>query len=189
MLVHRLVRFVTLKQHATAADLAGLITQLVVQKLSLSCDSVVGFLHDSASVNGAAVQMLGMFSAATDIMCVSHTLNNTGSRFSFPHLGPFSSNWVTCMSSHNARNLWAQLIGHSPRRFSSVRWHALAEMQFEMAEHFASLGMFLQQCQQHSISPSSVEQMLQLFRTHRDDLKCELAAMMDMRRLVAATYI
>ena len=187
-ITYRLVRFLTLAQHATAADLAGLLTQLVVRQFDVPFDRVVGFLHDSAAVNGAAIQMLGMFTAAADVMCVSHTLNNTGGRLTFPNLGPFSSSWVTCMNSHNARNLWAQHIGHSPQRYSSVRWHALAEMQFEMATHFASLDALLQQCQQLSIAPASVQQMLQLLGTHRHELRCELAAMMDMKRLVAATY-
>jgi hypothetical protein len=187
-LVHRLVRFVTLSQHATAADLAGFLTRMVVQQFGLSFDRVVGFLRDSAAVNGAAVRMLGMFPAAADVMCVSHTLNNTGGRLAFPNLGPFSSSWVTCMNSHNARNLWAQLIGHSPRRYSSVRWHALAEMQFEMATAFTSLDALLQQCEQLSIAPASVQQMSQILGTHRHELRCELAAMMDMKRLVAATY-
>jgi hypothetical protein len=188
MLHRRLLRFVTLAQHADAGAIAGLITNLVIGQLRIPMDRVVCWLHDSAAVNGAAVRMLGMFQAAADVMCVSHTLNNTGGRLSFPQLGPFSSAWVTLMSSHAARNLWAREIGHSPRRFSSVRWHALAEMQFEVATHFSRLDNLMQQCQQASLAPASVTQIMGVLGSHRHELRCELAAMLDMRVLVAATY-
>ena len=184
----RLMRFVTLAQHADAAALAGVITQLVVAQLGLPMQNIVGFMHDSAAVNGAAVQMLGMFSSAADVMCVAHTLNNVGARLFFPHLGPFSSSWVVLMNSHAARNLWASQIDHSPKRFSSVRWHALAEMQFELATHFARLPTLISQCEQRNIAPASVQQLSQTLRNHRHELRVELAAMLDMRSLVAATY-
>lgn len=88
--VTRLVRFVTLSKHVDGAGLAGLLTTVVMQQLRLPLNCVVGFMRDSAAVNGAAVGMLGMFTSATNLMCVSHTLNNAGSRLSFPHLGvPF----------------------------------------------------------------------------------------------------
>ena len=188
VITRRLLRFVTLARHADAAAIAGLITNLVVGQLHIPFDRIVGWLHDSAAVNGAAVRMLGMFTSAADVMCVSHTLNNTGGRLSFPHLGPFSSAWVTLMSSHAARNLWAAEIGRSPRRYSSVRWHALAEMQFEVATHFSRLDQLMQQCEQSSLAPASVTQIKAVLSSHRHELRCELAAMLDMRCLVAATY-
>ena len=117
----RLVRFVTLQQHADGARLAGLITALVLQQLHLPFDAVVAFSRDSAAVNGAAIGMLGMFSSAANVMCVSHTLNNVGARFSFPALSAFSTAWITLMHSHAARQQWGESIGHSPRRYSSVR--------------------------------------------------------------------
>lgn len=188
VLEQRLVRFLTLARHADGAALAGVISSLVLQQLRMPIDSIVGFLRDSAAVNGSAIGMLGMFTSAANIMCVSHTLNNVGSRFSFSVLSTFSSAWVTLMHSHAARGLWAGEIGHSPRRYSAVRWHALAEMQFEIGTHFSRLDDFLQQCTQHGIAPSSTSQLQTLLQTDRHTLRLQLAAMLDMRCLVSATY-
>lgn len=132
--------------------------------------------------------MLGMFASAADIMCVAHTLNNAGSRLNFPTLGPFSNAWVTLMNSHGARALWAAEIGRSPRRYSSVRWHALAEMHFEVATHFSRLDNLVQKCQENNLAPASVQQIVDVISSRRHALKLELAAMLDMKRLVAATY-
>ena len=57
VITRRLLRFVTLARHADAAAIAGLITNLVVGQLHIPFDRIVGWLHDSAAVNGAAIRV------------------------------------------------------------------------------------------------------------------------------------
>jgi len=72
----------------------------VLQHLRMPLDSVIGFMRDSAAVNGSAINMLGMFTCAVNIMCGSHTLNNVGTHLHFSALASFSSAWVTLMHFH-----------------------------------------------------------------------------------------
>ena len=57
MIHRRLLRFLTLAEHADAAAISGVIVNLVVGQLHIPLDRVVAWLHDSAAVNGAAVHV------------------------------------------------------------------------------------------------------------------------------------
>jgi hypothetical protein len=90
--------------------------------------------------------------------------------------------------SRSTQDVGHTAIGHTPRRYSSVRWHALAEMQFEVAANFSGLDQLMQQCGQQGLAPASTAQINAILQGNRQTLKLQLAAMLDMRCLVSTTY-
>lgn len=153
--------------------------------------------RDSVAVNGAACRMLTQapFSTAEDMMCISHTLNNVGSRISFDVLEEFMGPWLELVGGRNphrgAQSLWrAKVAPQKVPGFSNVRWFCKAEIQFVLAENFEKLQPFLLELDARGYGDATRQKLHDILdadaRRHR--LKLQLAAMLDLRDLVRYTY-
>lgn len=149
-LQHRLIRFVTVKHHFKAPQLASLITRVLCTELSLEPDRIVCFSRDSVAVNGAACRLLcdSTFCHTMSMLCMSHTLNNVGGHLEMPELNSFMTVWLEYVGGRHphigARDLWRSLV--APQRvpgFSNVRWYAKAEIEFVLAENYHLLAAFM----------------------------------------------
>jgi hypothetical protein len=189
-IVYRLALFITTAKHLDGASAARLLTQLILSRLGLDINRVVGFVRDSAATNGVAVRgLVGTFSCSVDILCVPHTLNHVGEHFNLPTLGSFISPFINLVCSPGAaRVLWKSLIGEPPAGFSTVRWWCKAEIAMQIARHFEKLDAFLNKLLADGIGDVTTQKMLQIHSERKDALKVELAAMLDMRILVETTY-
>src|SRR4051794_36322341 len=101
--------------------LSGLLSQRLTQDLGIPAASVLGFHHDRASVNGAAFRLLqsSMYSAARDIPCFSHPLNNAGTPLQLTGVSSLMSGWKILMSrSNRARLLFTDITEATPIRYS-----------------------------------------------------------------------
>lgn len=193
----RLLRFVTAKVHLKAPQLASLITTALCAELSVPPTHVVCISRDSASVNGAACTLLtgSTFAYSENVLCISHTLNNVGSRIHFDVLSSFMTPWLELVGGRNphrgAQSLWRQTVApRSVPGYSQVRWHSLAEIQFVLAEEFDKLASFLTNLDTLGYGEATRAKL----HTILDDphtcrtLKLQLAAMRDIRALVQMTY-
>lgn len=63
---------------------------------NISNNSLIGAMHDRASVNSVAMQTVKiLYPCVLDIGCFSHTLDIVGDKFRIPHLVDFFSAWIT----------------------------------------------------------------------------------------------
>lgn len=193
----RLLRFLTAKLHLKAGEFAAVITRIVCTELSVPPEMVVCMSRDSVLVNGAACRLLREcnFGCSEVQMCISHTLNNVGSRLHFSVLSEFMTPWLELVGGRNphrgAQSLWRQAVyPTSVPGYSHVRWHSLAEIQFVLAEHFDKLPAFLAKINELEYGEAT-RQKLQNILGNNDkssQLKLQLAAVQDMKVLVTITY-
>lgn len=99
----RLLSFETAQAHLNAAQFATMITRIICTDLAVPPEMLVCISRDSVLVNSATCQMLtaAPFSAAENQLCISHTLNNVGSRISFDLLGEFMTSWLELVGGRN----------------------------------------------------------------------------------------
>lgn len=193
----RLLRFITSKLHLKGAQFCALILRVMCTELGLQPENVVSMSRDSVLVNGAACKLLkeSIFHCADVQLCISHTLNNVGSRIDFELLSRFMTPWLELVGGRNphrgARALWRAAV--SPEQvpgYSAVRWHAAAEIQFVMARNFEKLDGFLQSLDEHGYGDATRKRLHEIFdpACSRLTLKLQLAAVLDMEVLVKTTY-
>ena len=73
--------------------------------------------------------------------------------------------------------------------YSHVRWYAKAEIIFVIGEAGTRrLRDFLLECDNRDYGDATRTKMNRIYNTKGDDLRLELAAMLDMRKLVSTTY-
>jgi hypothetical protein len=87
-----------------------------------------------------------------------------------------------------AGQLWHSMIGESVKRFSNVRWCCRAEIMMQIAQHFDKVPKLLDELREREIGDATTKKMLEIYATSLAELKVSLAAILDMRRLVATTY-
>jgi hypothetical protein len=94
--------------------------------------NIMCFNRDSCAANGVATRaLINTFTAADDILCICHTLNNAGEHFVFALVLAFMSVWVKLIyGTSAAKAVWRDLINESVVGYSTVRWFALAEIMF-----------------------------------------------------------
>lgn len=194
---HRLLRFLTCKHHLKAAQLASMLTKVLLTELGIEPEQVVSFSRDSVAVNGAACRLLcsATFTCAESILCICHTLNNAGSQVDFPVLASFTTVWLDFVGGRHphtgARDMWRSTV--APQvvpGFSNTRWFSKAEIQFVLAENFSRLPGFMARLEEHGYGDAS-RQKLRSFLDERETnlkLKLQLAAMLDLRQIVRTTY-
>lgn len=192
----RLLRFLTAKNHLKAANIATLLTRALCTDLGFDPAFVVSMSRDSAAVNGAASRLLAEspFNATEKILCICHTLNNAGGQISMEPLATFTTAWLELVGGRHphvgAKALWAQTV--APQRvpgFSNVRWFSKAEIQFVIAENFEKLLPFLAQLDEMKYGDSTRQRLHLVLddAAKRRQLKTQLDALLDVRRLVRAT--
>lgn len=193
----RLVRFLTTKLHLNAAQLASIITTTACTELGLEPDQIVSFTRDSASVNGAAVRILGTspFCHSEQVLCICHTLNNVGVRLNFDVLSSFMTPWLELVGGQaahaGAKALWRAAVKPTPvPGFSNTRWYSKAEIQFVIAQHFDALKPFLHDLAERDYGDATRQKMCAILDDEAKalSLRLQLAAMLDVRSLVATTY-
>lgn len=158
---------------------------------------VVCFARDSVSVNGAACKLLcgSTFCNAINMLCICHTLNNTGSQLDLPVLAAFMTPWLDLVGGRHphagARELWRETV--APQRvpgFSNTRWFSKAEIQFVLAENFNKLPTFLRRLDEYGYGDATRQKLHTILEAPEtaSKLKFQLAAMLDIRHLVRTTY-
>ena len=109
----------------------------------------------------------------------------------FEVLDEWLTPWLRLMShSHQAKQLWAELIGKTPQLFSKVRWWSRWECAAELATCFAFLRRLLALLQQHQVGEATTEALLALWNDEakRDQLELELAVVLDAEIFCEKTY-
>lgn len=193
-LFNRLIMFRTTEKHMDASQLASLITSRIAE-LSIPYQNVVSITRDSCATNGAACKlMLGNpFINACDLLCVSHTISNAGSRIQLSTLNEFTTPWLDLVCGRDphpaAKRLWKELV--SPQAvpgYSKVRWWSKAEIWFVVAENYDKLRPFVRLLQQRDIGDATTAKLASILHEKAASLQLELAAILDIRPLVRATY-
>ncbi len=187
---YRLVQFITAEKHLDGASTARLLIQLLLTKLQINIWNLVAVMRDSVAANGVALRgILCTFSSATDILCLPHTLNHVGEHFELGTLESFLTPFILLVCNPGAAKLtWKQMIGEPVMCFSNVRWYSKAEIAMQIATHYHQLGPFLSKLAAEGIGEATTAKMQLIFSEREPTLRLELAAMMDMRPLVATTY-
>jgi hypothetical protein len=118
-LKHRAMCIHTLAKSPNAVALANHLRDCISKRAPTA--KVMGFVRDSVSVNGSALDKVkGSYFTACDILCFSHTLNNTGDHLSFPRVSNFMGAWLQL--SNAANRIWKGLTGQSMGGYSETRW-------------------------------------------------------------------
>ena len=193
--VRRLLDFTTLEKHADNIRLATHVTDIVMRQRNVPPLNVIGWGRDSCSTNGAAARrMLNTFSGAVDMLCISHTLCHVGEHFVFSVLDAFMTPWLILVGGrdphHGAKALWKETVAPATvPGFSHIRWYAKAEIIFVIAEAgLPRLRGFLTECETRDYGDVTRKKMVEILDTRGDDLRLELAGMLDVRKVVSITY-
>jgi hypothetical protein len=176
-------------------QLAAHVNDTVARQRNVPAMFVIGLLRDSCSTNGAACRRLKVcFPAAADVMCVCHTLCHVGEHFILPVLDEFMTPWLELVGGrgahHGARALWRETVAPAEvPGYSNIRWYAKAEIIFVIGEAGTRrLRDFLLECEQRSYGDATRTKMLTIYNSKGEDLRLQIAAMLDMRKLVSTTY-
>ena len=189
----RLVDFTTTKKHVNHVQLASHIVE-VSRERGIGATYVVNLARDSVKVNGAACRrLLVTFTSALDTLCFAHTLCNVGKHFQLATLDEFKTPWLQLAGGRDphkgAQALWKVLVGGSVPGYSAVRWYAWAEITFVIAEAgMRVLRNFIETCEDRDYGDESTKKLRSIYDNKSDKLRLELAAMLDVRRLVSTTY-
>ena len=191
----RLVDFSTMEKHLNHGQFAIHVQDLIMRKLLVAPSDVINFSRDSVSLNGAACRLLtaNPFTNACDFMCISHTLSNCGKHMQLATLDRFKTPWLELVGGRGAhagaKKLWKETV--KPQEvpgYSNVRWWAWAEITFVIAEAgMQRLGDFITECEQRDYGDATRKALRNIYDNETDDLRLQLAGMLDMRVLVATT--
>ena len=124
-----------------------LITTLAVQ-LSVAPSNLLATMRDGAAVNGAAVRLLkaSIYTECQDIICFSHTFDNTGKKFDTPDLDDFFHLWSSLfLHSCAARLRWKALTGLTMKTYSPTRWWSRWEVLKQTLKYFGDVEPFLEE--------------------------------------------
>jgi hypothetical protein len=189
VLHHRLIELTTLQHHGNGQTLAFALTSVLVSYV-IPPHLVVSVARDSASVNGVAVENLRMSLVhSSDILCISHTLDNCGKHFKFENVNEFMNGWLIMCHSSRARLEWNKLTGAMPKSFSPTRWWSKAEVQNSIFEHFDKIKDFLEALERNDICERSVRNMLGTYSKDPLQLELAFAALQDASiPFIQATY-
>jgi len=124
-----------LKQSITAEELAAMLLDLTHD--AKIREQVLAFHSDCASVNTASMKIiLKVFKRSVWIGCLSHTLNNVGTRFECQTLDVFLSGWKTMLHSYKVREKFLTTVKEEAKLFSVIRWHSEWEICNQIYIHW-----------------------------------------------------
>lgn len=190
-LVQRLALLMTYEKHLSGAQAARVLTTLYMTTLSIPSQWMIGFGRDSVSANAVTLRSLvPVFTSAEDILCICHTLMNTGKHFSLTFLDEFYSKWIPIVygTSPQAKAIWKRTIDQALIGFSSVRWYCEGEIIIQNSFNFPLLKPFLTQLVDEGICPTLAPAALEIYQRDERLLKLEHASMVDMRLIISTTY-
>ena len=187
----RLVRLRTVAKSINAPQLAQVLNECLCVDYQIHGKMVIAAMRDGVAVNGAAIRHLQvLLPQLLDIICFSHTLNNTGRHVNLPVLEEFGQLWVTLFShSHRAKLAWKARTGSSMKSYSNTRRWSKWELYQQVATYFGDVKPFLEP--NGDISPVTSRQLLAIVAhaARNATLRMELAAVVDYGKpLVKATY-
>ena len=97
--------------------------------------------------------------------------------------------WLTLvMNEPPARLLWKSTIGRAMVGFSNIRWWSKVECAIEIFRAFPSLGAYLTELKDEKIGDATTAKLLDIYENRGVELEIALAAMLDLERMVKATY-
>ena len=126
-------------------ELAGVLTDLLLNTLGVQRADVVLFQADRASCNTAAVSTLhSLFTNSSPGGCMSHTLTHCGEHIKMPSAKALFSALNNLLSrSLAAKVLWRKLTGHAWRNKSKTRWWSEWECLKDLLGKLDHLQTFL----------------------------------------------
>ena len=192
----RLIDFSTMEKHLSHQEFAVHEQDLLMRKCLIRPQNVVSFSRDSVSLNGAACRLLttNPFTNACDLMCISHTLSNCGKRIQLDTLDKFKTPWLELVGGRSphagAKKLWKEMVAPAAvPGYSQVRWWAWAEITFVIAEAgMRILGDFISKCEERDYGDATQKALREIYDNEPDDLRLQLAGMLDVRCIVKVTY-
>lgn len=194
-LVKRLLDFTTLAKHVNSVDLAAHLGDVIGRVCGVPVNRVVGLFRDSVSVNGAACRRLkNVYTSAVDLLCICHTLCHVGEHFAFEVLDSFMTPWLELVGGRNphagAKSLWKSRVAPAKvPSYSNVRWYAKAEIIFVIGEAGTRrLREFLDDLDGYGYGDATRVKLRKIYSEKGDELRLQIAAMLDVRELVRTTY-
>lgn len=153
---------------------------------------VVSSSRDSCATNNAGLRVIQpLYPAMVNIMCYSHMLQGTGSRFGFTALDEFVTPFVTLQSMAIVRTMWKSIVGTSMKSFSKIRWWSRWDCMMDLGKAFGpSLDEFIQALIDADVGNETTKKMDAVLKDpmKRTQLELELAIIMDMKLFKTTTY-
>ena len=186
----RLLKIEVLASSLKAAELAQVINGCMVD-FTIQGSSIVGCMRDGASVNQAAVDILGnLWPPMFNGVCFSRAIDLVGDHFDTPTLDTFSQHWISLFShSPRARLRWREQTGKAIKTHSETRWWSKWEVLNQLCEYFGDLQRFLDE--NEDVSPKTMDHLRVILADpdRSKHLELELAALIDVgQHFVKATY-
>ncbi|KAK3257641.1 hypothetical protein CYMTET_33283 [Cymbomonas tetramitiformis] len=174
-IIQRLVNFVTLNASPDNTALSTVLSNVATRELGLDFDAITGWGRDSVKVNGTATnRLLVIFPSSVDLLCICHTLNNTGDRVGFPEKREFMTSWLTLVQNNNAaKQLWKSLTSQAMVGFSNIRWWSRQEVENEICLNFGLLPSFLAQLESDGVGDATTKKMASVYA--KDPLRLEVS--------------
>ncbi|KAK3246614.1 hypothetical protein CYMTET_43856 [Cymbomonas tetramitiformis] len=190
-IILRLVQFITLEASPDNLALSATLTNLVIRELGLPFEAISGWGRDSVKVNGTALSRLSViFLNSTDLLCICHTLNNTGERVGFPEKRDFMTAWLILVLNNNtAKKMWKSLTQHAMVGYSTIRWWSRQEVENEISENWHHVPNFLHQLEDEGVGDATTRRMLEIYAANPLLLEVSFAAGYDgTAQLLRTTY-
>ena len=195
-LQRRLIDFTTMEKHLSGKELAIYEQDLINRQRGIPPAFLVNIARDSVSANGVACRALieRPFTNACNMMCVSHTISNSGKRIKLLTIDKFRTPWLELAGGRDpvpgAKAAWIRIVAPAEvPGYSKVRWWAWAEIIFVIAEAgMRRLGDFITTCEDREFGDATTAALHDIYDNKLDELRLELAAMLDVRVLVRTTY-
>lgn len=187
-----LVDFTTLEKHMSGNQLGRHLIEVISTNMKIPYENVVGSARDSCATNGAGLRVIQPFlPSMVNLLCYSHMLQGTASRFGFSAVDEFVTPFLVLQSMAIVKSLWKQVVGTSMKGFSKIRWWSRWELLKDLAEAFGGkLDSFVCALMDRDIGDETTRKMNAVLanREKRDALQLELAVIMDMEVFVRTTY-
>lgn len=148
IIYHRLVTVGVYKTRFNNVQLVDAILRTVQARYQLDVGDVVGWMHDRASVNTAAIEALLLtYVGSHDLECLSHTICHCGDKM----LGctAFAKTLMAALtnimsSSNRTSNYWREVTGATWKQPSNVRWWAKWHLYVEVWNKYRQAVQFVQ---------------------------------------------
>ena len=177
-------------------NVAAELMYVLVNRMRIGMELVMGWQYDRASVNKAAIRtLIQVFTSSVGVPCISHTLSHVGERMQTPNLDDYVESFVGLMSkSEKAKLFWYRLTGTNFPRYASHRWWSIYEVYVDLVIAEEARDTFILDGYNGEFSDS--KHMQKLYKCTfgaQDDtpqfIELELIAVVEMARpFVMATF-
>lgn len=179
----RLVRFLLLAKSLSGEEVAREIISVLAREYGVATELPVATMRDRASVNNVAVRTIKViFPNILDIGCFSHTLDHLEEKFNTPVLDKFMKHWISLFAhSPQAKLIWKDRTGKSPKTYSPTRWWSKWEcIKEDLFLAYPHVTAFLADLTANrNIAPATTRKLLDIIANSEAKLKIEIAATVD----------